>query len=145
VSAEVLIALDEHFASPTDAYVNGSQVWLRDDGPNDVTIEWRLHPVAGYSRPKGMATDEVFDLVVFALATGVDAPADFTLLWEGLEAFAAYDDDVEPARLAAACTAAIGMAPDAFGLVDHETIGDQWEQTEGKVSIIAGLLQQLAP
>jgi hypothetical protein len=144
VTAELLIALDERFSSPTDAYVNGSQVWLRDDGSNGETLEWRLHPVSSYSRPKGMATDDVFDTVVFALATGAETTTPFASLWEGLEAFPGFGDDIEPARLAAACNAALGIAPDAFGLVDHDTIGDHWEAAAGKRSIIADLFTQLA-
>ena len=32
-SPELLLRLDERFGEPVDTYVNGSQVWLRDDGP----------------------------------------------------------------------------------------------------------------
>ena len=46
-SPAVIVALDERFGEPVDAYVNGSQTWLRDDGPGGITLEWRLHPVAG--------------------------------------------------------------------------------------------------
>ena len=48
---EVIVALDDRFGEPVDAYVNGSQVWLREDGPGGMVLEWRLHPVAGYRRP----------------------------------------------------------------------------------------------
>jgi len=123
--------------------VNGSQVWLRDDGPGQVTIEWRLHPVAGYQRPPGLATEEVFDVVTSALAGFGEPPVPVSELWEGLEAFAAYDDEVEPATLAAACTASLGRPPDAAGLADHDAIGDRWEQTGGATSIVAALLDQL--
>jgi hypothetical protein len=140
---ELLIALDDRFGEPTDSYVNGSQVWLRDDGPGGVTIEWRLHPVAGYQRPPGVDTYDVFPAVALALATGAAPPADAGNLWEGLEAFAAYGDEVEPAPLRAAVTAAIGIEPDASGLVDHASVGDEWERSGGKVSIVAALLRQL--
>src|SRR5437773_3859540 len=98
----VIAALDERFGEPVDAYVNGSQVWLREDGPGGVTLEWRLHPVAGYRRPEGVDTYDVFPGTALALATGGRPPAEVTGLWEGLEAFAAYGDEVEPATLAAA-------------------------------------------
>ena len=49
-------------------------------------------------------------------------------LWDGLECFAAYGDDLEPAPLAQAATDALGRAPDAAGLVDHDAIGTAWEQ-----------------
>jgi hypothetical protein len=146
VTPALIVALDDHFGEPVDAYVNGSQVWLRDDGPGEVTLEWRLHPVAGYRRPPGVGTYEVFSAASLALATGAEPPAPLDHLWDGLEVFVAYPEQVgavEPAPLAAAATAALGIAPDASGLVDHGSIGDQWERTGGATSIIAGLLAQL--
>lgn len=142
-SPELLVALDDRFGEPVDTYVNGSQVWLREDGPGGVVLEWRLHPVAGYRRPPGMATEEIFDLVAGALARGEEPPVPPERLWEGLEAFAAYDDEVEPATLAAACTGALGTAPDAAGLADHQLIGDEWERSAGRISVVAALLAQL--
>ncbi len=144
VSPALVTLLDDTFGAPLDTYVNGSQVWLREDGPGEVVLEWRLHPVAGYVRPKGVATEEVFEVAAAALATGGAGPAPLERLWEGLEAFPAYGDEVEPAVLAAACTAALGLAPDAAGLVDHDRIADAWERTGGGVSIIAALLTELA-
>ncbi|MCU4186916.1 hypothetical protein K6U06_21300 [Acidiferrimicrobium sp. IK] len=143
---ELIVALDDRFGEPVDAYVNGSQVWLRDDGPGEVTLEWRLHPVAGYRRPPKVGTYEVFSATSLALATGAEPPAPLDQLWDGLEVFVAYGDQapaVEPAPLAAAAAAALGIAPDASGLVDHGPLGDEWERTGGKVSVIAGLLAQL--
>ena len=140
---EVVIALDDRFGEPVDAYVNGSQVWLRDDGPGGVAIEWRLHPVAGYRRPASVGTYEVFSATALALATGAVPPAPLRQLWDGLEAFAAYGEGLEPAPLAAAATEALGVAPDAAGLVDHAAIGDAWERSGGAVSIVAALLEEL--
>jgi hypothetical protein len=137
------VALDGLFGDPVDSYVNGSQVWLRDDGPGGATIEWRLHPVAGYRRPPALDTYEVFSQVALALGTGQPPPVDPARLWDGLEAFPAYDDEVEPAPLASAVAAALGIPPDATGLVDHSRIADEWEHTGGQVSIVADLLSQL--
>jgi hypothetical protein len=145
VRPEVVIALDDRFGEPVDAYVNGSQVWLRDDGPGDVVLEWRLHPVAGYRRPASTGTYEVFSATALALATGGTPPAGLAELWDGLEVFTAYGDDVEPLPLAAAAAAALGIEPDAYGLVDHERIADAWERSRGGVSIAADLLAQLTP
>ena len=142
-SPELLLRLDEQFGEPVDTYVNGSQVWLRDDGPGGVAIEWRLHPVAGYRRPPGLETEAVFDVVTAALAAGGEPPVPLDRLWEGLEAFAAYDDEVEPATLATACTESLGLPPDAAGVADHDLIGDQWERSGGETSIVAALLDQL--
>ena len=137
---EVVVALDERFGPPVDAYVNGSQVWLRERG---LTIEWRLHPVAGFRPPEGTGTYDLFEVTADAVARGRPGPAPLDLLWDGLEAFPAYGDEVEPAILAAACTDDLGLAPDAAGLVDHERIGDEWESTRGRVSIVEALLGQL--
>ncbi len=143
IRPEVVVALDERFGEPVDAYVNGSQTWLRDDGPGGITLEWRLHPVARFERPPDVGVYELFCSVALALETRGTPPAPPERLWEGLEAFPAYGDEVEPAPLAAACTEALGLPPDASGLVDHEYIGDDWERSRGKVSIVAALLGQL--
>ena len=140
---ELLLTLDARFGEPVDTYVNGSQVWLRDDGPAGEALEWRLHPVAAYRRPPGLATEEVFDVVTAALAVGDEPPVGLDRLWEGLEAFAAYDDELEPATLAAACTASLGLPPDAAGVADHDLIGDEWERSGGATSIVAALFEQL--
>ena len=140
---EVIVALDDRFGEPVDAYVNGSQVWLREDGPAAETLEWRLHPVAGYERPAGVGTYEVFSATALALGTGATPPAPLEALWEGLEVFAAYGDDIEPQPLVAAAVQALGLEPDAFGLVDHDVVADAWERAGGGVSIVALLLGQL--
>jgi hypothetical protein len=144
ISPELVLALQERFGDPVDAYVNGSQVWLRDDGPGGVTIEWRLHPVAGYQRPDGVDTYDVFPATTQALAEQVPPPVPVAKLWGGLEAFAAYGDELEPATLGAATTEALGISADGCGVVDHERIGDEWEKTEGATSIIDALLSQLS-
>jgi hypothetical protein len=107
-------------------------------------VEWRLHPVAGYQRPAQVETYEVFAAAALAFATGGEPPAPLDELWEGLEAFAAYGEEVEPVPLSAAVTESLGIAPDAAGLVDHDGIADAWERSRGKVSIIEALLAQLA-
>jgi hypothetical protein len=141
---ELLIALAEHLGELTDSYVNGSQVWLRDTS-SDVTLEWRLHPVAGYQKPADMETDDVFATTVLALADNEasDLPAPIESLWDGLEVFVAFGDDVSPALLADLATKTIDMVPTAVGLVDHDVVGAAWEQANGTISIIDALLGQL--
>jgi hypothetical protein len=143
LTPELIVALDRRFGEPTDAYVNGSQVWLRDDGPGEVTLEWRLHPVPSFRRPPDVGVHDLFASVAFALTSGDDPPAAPDALWEGLEVFPAYGDEVEPAPLAAAATDALGIAPDASGLVDHQRLGDVWEQAGGRVSLVEALLEEL--
>jgi hypothetical protein len=143
ISTELLVRLDDALGEPTDTYVNGSQVWLRD--LEGTTIEWRMHPVPRFRRPPGVGADELFESVVFALRAD-DAASDTGLeLWEGLEAFPAYDAELEPALLAAQVTAVLGQPPDAFGVADHTTIGDAWERAGGDFSIVAALFEQLGP
>ena len=143
LTPEVVVALDDRFGEPTDAYVNGSQVWIRDDGPAGITLEWRLHPVAGYERPPSLSTHDVFPSIALSLGTGEVPVTAAESLWDGLEAFAAYGDEVEPATLAAACTESLGIAPDASGLVDHDAIADAWELADRRISIVHALLDQL--
>ena len=140
---EVVIALDDLFGEPVDAYVNGSQVWLRDDGPGGVTLEWRLHPVGGYRRPDSLGTYEVFPATALALATGARPPAPLDALWEGLEVFPAYGDDLEPHPLAMAAATVLGIAPDASGLADHEAVAEEWERSGRATSIVTALFAQL--
>jgi hypothetical protein len=156
VDAELVGALDACLGPPVDSYLNGSQTWLTPDGPGGVELEWRLHPVAAYETPDGLSHYDVWETVVAALAGSPDgADADptslhlgsaqlaLTSLWDGLECFAAYGDEIEPATLAAAAGAVIGRPPDASGLVDHDAIGDAWERARGSVSIVGLLLDQL--
>ncbi len=144
ISPDLIGALDERFGDPMDAYVNGSQTWLRDDGPGAIPLEWRLHPVAGFRRPASVESHyDLFSTMALAVATGGSPPAEPAEIWDGLEAYAAYGDEVEPAPLAAACHAALGIHPEASGLVDHERIADAWEAAGGSVSIIDALLTEL--
>ncbi len=145
LTSQLIVALDETFGEPIDAYVNGSQVWLRPDAPNDVTIEYRLHPVAGYQRPDGMRTDEVFSSVALALATGEQPPVPFNELWEGLEAFVAFDDEgpLEPTLLAQIGEGVLGIAAAQFGMVDHESVAQAWQDSNRQTSIVGALRLQL--
>ncbi|HEX7167974.1 MAG TPA: hypothetical protein VF230_13435 [Acidimicrobiales bacterium] len=139
ISPELIAALDERFGDPVDAYVNGSQTWLIENGPDEITIEWRLHPVANYERPPNTETHAVF-------RHAADGRLEPATLWDGLEAFPAYDDEaasVDPKTLAAATAAALDREPDATGKVDHDVIGDEWERTTGGISVVDRLLAQL--
>jgi hypothetical protein len=151
IHPELVLALEEQLGPPVDSYVNGSQTWLVGDDDTD-TLEYRLHPVAGFTQPRGCSHNDLWETVVGQLSLAGDPHAlrlgdevrPLTALWDGLECFAAYGDDIEPATLAARATAELGRAPDRAGLVDHEAIGDAWERANGKVSIIALLLEQLS-
>jgi len=141
IRPEIVTALAERLGEPVDRYVNGSQTWFTET-PAGVALEWRLHPVAGYRTPQGMTHNDVWDVVVETLING-DGRLPPEMVWDGLECFAAYGDDIEPATLAAAATDELGLPSDAAGLVDHGSIGDAWERAGGGLSIIELLLAQL--
>ena len=140
----LIVALDDRFGEPVDAYVNGSQVWIRDDGPGGATLEWRLHPTPDTSDRAMSTPTSCSRSTALALANGDAPPAPLDQLWDGLEAFPTDGDEIEPAPLAAAVTEALGIAPDGSGLVDHDRIGDAWEMSHGNVSIVDALLNQLS-
>lgn len=144
VSDELVVALDGRFGEVTDAYVNGSQVWLRDDGPGGVALEWRLHPVGGYSRPGGVGIYDVFPTVALAVSSDETPPAPAADLWDGLEAFAAYGDPVAVDDLKACCVQSIGLEVGWSGLVDHQSVGDEWQRSGRKSSIFDALVAQLS-
>jgi hypothetical protein len=140
IRPELVLGLAEQLGEPVDRYVNGSQTWFTET-PGAIALEWRLHPVAGYVTPKDLTHNDVWDVVVESVIGDVRLRPE--AVWDGLECFAAYDDDIEPATLKTAVTEELGIAPDVTGLVDHQSIGDEWERTKGAVSIINLLLAQL--
>ena len=100
ISAELVVAMDEHLGPPVDSYVNGSQTWFT----GEPVLEWRLHPVAGYQAPTGVSPYDLWELIVDAIAGGADpiaipmdsGPVALNDLWDGLECFPAYGDELEP-------------------------------------------------
>ncbi len=154
VEPDLVLALDERLGGPVDSYVNGSQVWLTDDGPGGTTLEWRLHPSPGYSTPRGLSHYDVWEAVVDRLSEAGADPDRLRLgteerslasVWEGLECYSAHGDELEPAPLSAAAAEALGRPPLRSGMADHDAIGEQWERSDGSASIVALLLAALAP
>ncbi len=167
VTPALLGALDEHLGSPIDSYVNGTQVWLtpeptdappeRQVGGDEATLEWRLHPAAGFRTPDGCSHHELWDEAQAAIASLVDAHPTgggdtitigeerrgLTSIWDGLECFPAYGDELEPAALVARTRALVPVEATASGLVDHARIGKAWERSGGQASIMDMLLEEL--
>jgi hypothetical protein len=149
VTPELVNALDDRLGAPVDSYVNGSQTWFTGE---DEILEWRLHPVASYEAPKDVSHYDLWEKVVDELHAGTAADAlaiggrtrALASLWEGLECFPAYGDDLEPATLSRRATDALGVAPELCGLVDHDAVGDAWEAANGTVSIVSLLTTQLS-
>jgi hypothetical protein len=149
IRPQLLLVAAERLGPPIDSYLNGSQTWLTETG--GTTLEWRLHPVAGYRLPDGLSHYDLWDAVLDQLAEDAD-PGGLRLgretralsdLWDGLECFAAHGDDLEPATLTGATRSELGLDPDLSGLVDHDRIGDAWERAKGGVSVVDLLFEQL--
>jgi hypothetical protein len=144
---EVISALDTRLGQPVDSYLNGSQTWFTGE---EHTLEWRLHPVASFALPRGLSHYDLWERVVDGLHAGEgealalgEETRSLESLWDGLECFPAYGDDLEPATLARRATELLGLAPGLSGLVDHDRIGDEWEHANGAVSIARLLANQL--
>lgn len=149
VDADLLERLDRGLGPPLDAYVRGWQVWLEPNGPAGETLEWRLHPPAGFHVPAGVDHNDLYDVVLQGLAdAGNDIPVGAERrglheLWEVLEVFPAYGDDVEPSALAGAAAEVLGRTADACGRVDHDRLGDLWKGRRGDFSVGRALLETL--
>ena len=161
VTPSLILAIDAALGAPVDSYLNGSQVWLTPDGPNEAMLEWRLHPVGAFRLPAGISHYDIWEHVVSAFsrneddAEGAFPPGDLivfgdesralTSLWTGFECFAAYGDKMTPAALAAATTSALSVAPELSGTVNHRAIADEWVRT-GRAADLAALVRSaLAP
>lgn len=155
VDAALVEALDVRLGPPLDSYVRGWQVWLEDHGPDGATFEWRLHPPAGFAMPRGVDPHDLFGEVLAALAD-VDDPAtdELTLgaerrplhrIWEVLEVFPAFRDDLDPAVVAGVATRQLDRPPAVAGRADHARLGDLFKGRRGDFSVGAALLAALDP
>ncbi|HYI60308.1 MAG TPA: hypothetical protein VEW93_00730 [Acidimicrobiales bacterium] len=140
---ELVQALEGHLGIPDDSYANGSQVWLRGDGPGGMPIEWRLHPRPDFARPSAVISHELFPRVVAALAAGTPPPVDPAEAWSGLEAAPAYGDEVDEEVLVGLVTARLGQPPDASGQIDRDDLGRAWERSGGRLDVVEALVDIL--
>ncbi len=148
MTPELVGALDARLGPPVDSYVNGSQTWFSGE---EQTLEWRLHPVAAFVAPRGITHYDLWERVVDELEAGRSPDAlvlgpetrPLSSLWDGLECFPAYGDDLEPATLSRRAIELLEVAPDLCGLVDHDRVADAWETTKGAISIVRLLADQL--
>ena len=155
VDAALVEDLDARLGPPLDAYVRGWQVWLEPHGPGGETLEWRLHPPAGFAMPRGVNPHDLFEVVLAGLADVEDAATDALWLgeerrplsgvWEVLEVFPTFGDDLAPATLVAVVGDILGRRPDVAGYADHERLGDLFKGRRGDFSVGAALLDALDP
>lgn len=155
VDAALVELLDERLGPPLDSYVRGWQVWLEPHGPEGETLEWRLHPPAGFRMPRGVNPHDLFEVVLQGLSAA-DTPdrEDFAAgkerrtlaqTWEVLEVFPTFGDPITADELARIAGEVLGRAPDAAGVVDHERLGDRFKASGGDYSVGQALLAALDP
>jgi hypothetical protein len=153
VDAELIERLDERLGPPLDSYVRGWQVWLEPHGPQGETLEWRLHPPAGFRMPRGVNPHDLFEVVLQGLSEAADPDADafpagkerrtLAETWEVLEVFPTFGDELEPLELARIAAQALGRVPDAAGAADHARLGDRFKAERGRFSVGQALLETL--
>lgn len=155
VDAALVEQLDARLGPPLDSYLRGWQVWLEPHGPGGETLEWRLHPPAGFRMPRGVNPHDLFEVVLQGLA-GCAAPDVDALVvgeehrrldevWEALEVWPTFGDDLAPDVVAASAARALGRAPDVAGRADHARLGDEFKGRKGDFSVGQALLASLEP
>lgn len=142
-SAPLLVAVHHRLGPPADAYDNGSQTWVRNDGPEGVPVEWRLHPRSDLARPGRVSGYHLFPAVAGALARG-EAPAlDPEVVWSGLEAVPAFADPVTADALADQLGTVLGRPADAWGRLDRDEMARCWERSLGHLDMVAWAVERL--
>lgn len=153
VDAALVETLDARLGPPLDSYVRGWQVWLEPNGPDGITLEWRLHPPADFRMPRGVNPHDLFEVVLQGLSGLGDPAADafpagqeertLAQTWEVLEVFPTFGDEVAPEALGRVAAGVLGRAPDAAGMVDHGRLGDLFKASRGGFSVGRALLETL--
>jgi len=134
-SPELLKLLIERLSDPVDSYWNGSHTWFTSAGDND--FEWRLHPISGFKMPEASRPEELLDLAL-------EGQIDIEHYWEGLEVFSLSEEPCTLEELHDHIFGKLEIELDAIGLVDHETIGNDFERNSGNISIIKLLKDQIS-
>lgn len=155
VDVELVELLDARLGPPLDSYVRGWQVWLEEHGPAGATLEWRLHPPAGFQMPRGVNPHDLFEVVLQGVserdqpdagpfATGAEQRT-LAQIWEVLEIFPTFGEKVSAEDLVEVVTDVLGRRPDAAGIVDHARLGDLYKASSGRFSVGRALLETLEP
>lgn len=131
---DLLIRLHESFGEPVDSYWNGSHTWF--DEVNGTELEWRIHPVSDFHMPEGARPEELLTLAL-------EGQVDVSHYWEGLEVFPINEILISANDLSAHIAATLGISVDACGEVDHDVIGNAYESSQGKISILSALIAQI--
>ncbi len=131
---ELVKRLHNAFSDPVDSYWNSANTWFSEWG--DIDLEWRLHPVSAFQMPEASRPEELYELAI-------EGQVDIEHYWEGLEVFVINDQPTTPDQLAAHVNETLGIEVDAQGYVNHDDIGNSYEHSEGKVSLVTLLIEQM--
>lgn len=129
--------LHKRLGDPVDSYWNGSHTWF--DEPEiwgDLRIEFRLHPVSNFVMPEASRPEELFELIL-------EEKVDLTHYLEGLEVFPVDENALSVDQFNNYLYEKLGIEPDITGFVDHEQIGNTYEQSGGNISVVSALVEQL--
>lgn len=155
VDRDLLERLEVGFGPPIDSYLNGWQVWIEPvetlgaSPEEDVQLEYRLHPPAGFRQPVGISHHDLWDAVVEQLADGRvelrlgEETRRLDEVWVLLEVYPAFGEDVAPEALRGTVESVLGRPAIAAGRVDHDRLGSAWKRTKGTFDLPAALLEAL--
>jgi hypothetical protein len=151
VDPDVLAALESAFGPPIDSYLMGWQVWLVDArvAGEEVTLEYRVHPPAGFHQPAGLDHHDLWTEVIAQLADGAqelvlgEETRALSDVFDLLEVYPAFGEPLSPAQVAGHVEACLGRAPRAAGAVDHERLGARWKRQRHGFDLPAALRDAL--
>lgn len=155
VDIELIEALEAVLGPPIDSYLNGWQVWIEPletlgrSPEDDVQLEYRLHPPAGFTQPRGLSHHDLWDTVVEQIAEGRDRfvvgdeQRSLAELWVLLEVYPGFGEELSPSVLRGAVERVLGRPALACGAVDHARLGNLWKRTKGDVDLPGALLDEL--
>lgn len=86
--------------------------------------------------PEASRPEELLDLAL-------EGEIDIEHYWEGLEIFSISDELCSIDELKNHIVDTLHIEPDFIGLVDHESIGNDFEKNTGNISIIQLLIEQI--
>ena len=125
------------FGEPVDSYWNGSHTWFEEPEEwGDIRIEWRLHPVKGFTMPDASRPEELFELIL-------ENKVDPTHYLEGLEVFPVDENEISLNDFKEYVISRISIEPDFAGIVNHDEIGNSFELSNGEISIVELLSEQM--
>jgi len=151
VDGDVLNALERAFGPPIDSYLMGWQVWLVEDelDGQEVTLEYRVHPPAGFSQPQGLDHHDLWTEVIAQLADGAtdlalgDETRSLPQVFALVEVYPAFGEELTPAQVAAHVQTSLGRAPRAAGQVDHAQLGGRWKRLRHDFDLPGALREAL--